>query len=286
MRKNRVVHEQLSDLELEILELLSMNGETIGLLVEMLNYEDEETAPPERKVTEPEIRPILDDLRARGLVTSELGYSPDPDMDKLELVLWWDVTATGLAIAEALEEPDERAQSIPKIEIGRLLLRQWREEDLEPYARICADPEVMRYLPGVLTREESAKQIDRFVCHWREHGYGLWAVEEKADGEFIGFVGLAYQEDWPVGEHKVEVGWRLDRRFWGNGLATEGALASLSHGFENRKLERIISICDPRNRASQRVMEKCGLSFQGEAHWKGYDEVWYAIDRENWKANR
>lgn len=276
----------MNDLELEMLALLSMSGETTGLLVEMLNYEDEETAPLEREFTEAEVRPILEGLCVRGLIVGEPGHPPDQNTDELEPVLWWDVTAEGLAIVEALEDPYERAQSLPEMETERLLLRQWRDEDLDAYARICADPEVMRYLPGVRTRQETARQIERFVRHWEEHGYGLWAVEEKAGGEFIGFVGLAYQEDWPVGEHKVEVGWRLDKRFWGNGLATEGALASLSHGFERRKLHRIISICDPRNRASQRVMEKCGLSFQGEARWKGYDEVWYAIDRDEWEANR
>lgn len=173
-----------------------------------------------------------------------------------------------------------------ELETDRLLLRQWREEDLDPYARICADPEVMRYLPGILTREESAKQIERFVRHWEEHGYGLWAIEEKKTGTFIGFIGLLRQDDWSEGEHKVEVGWRLDRSFWGNGLATEGALASLRYGFNRLKLPRIISICDPRNSASWRVMEKCGLTYQGEIHWRGYEDIWYAIDRDEWEAEQ
>lgn len=173
-----------------------------------------------------------------------------------------------------------------ELETDRLLLRQWREEDLDPYARLCADPEVMRYLPGVLTREESAKQIERFVRHWEEHGYGLWAIEEKKTGTFIGFIGLLRQDDWSEGEHKVEVGWRLDRSFWGNGLATEGALASLRYGFNRLKLPRIISICDPRNSASWRVMEKCGLTYQGEIHWRGYEDIWYAIDRDEWEADQ
>ncbi|MBA2442318.1 MAG: GNAT family N-acetyltransferase [Rubrobacter sp.] len=169
-----------------------------------------------------------------------------------------------------------------EIETARLRLRPWREEDLNPYARMCADPEVMRYLPGTLTREESMRQIERFVRHWEEHGFGLWAVEGKAGGEFIGFVGLMRQDDWPVGEHKVEVGWRLDRRSWGNGFATEGAVASLRYGFDRLKLPRIISICDPRNTASRRVMEKAGLTFRGEARWRGYDDVWYAADCRDW----
>lgn len=173
---------------------------------------------------------------------------------------------------------------MPEIETARLLLRPWREEDVEPYARMCADPEVMLYLPGTLTPEESRQQVERFVRHWEERGFGLWAIEERASSEFIGFVGLVYQDDWPVGEHKVEVGWRLDRRFWGRGLATEGAVESLRYGFGRLKLPRIISICDPRNAASRRVMGKAGLTFRGEACWRGYEDVWYAADRPEWIA--
>ena len=73
-------------------------------------------------------------------------------------------------------------------------------------------------------------------------GFGLWAVEEKASGAFIGRIGLMVHDDWPEGEHKTEVGWMLDRPYWGRGLATEGALASVGYGFEELGLERIISI--------------------------------------------
>lgn len=173
-----------------------------------------------------------------------------------------------------------------EIETERLLLRQWRDEDFDPYARMCADPEVMRYLPAILTREESARQIEGFIRHWEERRFGLWAVEERARGEFTGFIGLAQHDDWPVDEHNVEVGWRLDRHFWGRGLATEGAIASLRHGFEKLGLERIISITDPRNTASRRVMEKAGLLYRGEVHWRGFDDVWYAAERRGWKAER
>ncbi len=172
-----------------------------------------------------------------------------------------------------------------EIETDRLLLRRWRDEDLGSYARICADPEVMRHLPATLSREESAEQMAWFVRHWEERGFGLWAVEERASGEFIGFVGLVHHDDWPEGEHKTEVGWRLDRARWGRGLATEGALASVRYGFEELGLERIISVTLPENAASRRVMEKAGLTCRGEARWKGHDVVWYAIDRDAWEAN-
>src|SRR3712207_8836431 len=75
-------------------------------------------------------------------------------------------------------------------------------DDLDPYARICADPEVMRYLSGTMTRQQTQEQISRFMRHWEERGFGLWAVEEKSSGAFIGFIGLLHQEHWPEGEHK------------------------------------------------------------------------------------
>ncbi len=109
-------------------------------------------------------------------------------------------------------------------------------------------------------------------------------MEIRETGAFAGFVGLQHSEDWPEGEHKTEVGWRLDRSYWGQGLATEGALASLHYGFEDLGLERIISITLPENTASRRVMEKSGLSLRGEACWRGFDVVWYDISRREWET--
>jgi RimJ/RimL family protein N-acetyltransferase len=149
---------------------------------------------------------------------------------------------------------------------------------------MCADPEVMRHFPYVLTREESEAQVGSFVGHWEERGFGLWAVEEKAPGAFIGFVGLQYNEERSEGEHKTEVGWRLDRACWNRGFATEGARASLGYGLEVLELERIVSFTAPENAASRRVMEKCGLVQRGETRWRGLEHVWYAIDRREWEA--
>jgi RimJ/RimL family protein N-acetyltransferase len=174
---------------------------------------------------------------------------------------------------------------VSEIETSRLLLRPWRNEDLAPYARICADPEVMRYLSGTMTRDQAAEQMERWMRHWEERGCGVCALEEKSSGAFIGFIGLVYHEEWPEEEHKTEVGWRLDRSFWGRGFATEGARASLQHGLEELGLERIISIIHPKNIASRRVAEKAGLTLRGETRFKGYDVTWYAIDRPEWNSN-
>jgi RimJ/RimL family protein N-acetyltransferase len=109
-------------------------------------------------------------------------------------------------------------------------------------------------------------------------------VEENASGAFIGFVGLQYNEECSQGEHKTEVGWRLDQAWWNCGLATEGARASLGYGFEVLGLERIISFTVSKNVASRRVMEKCGLVQRGETRWRCLDHVWYAIYSRDWEA--
>lgn len=144
----------------------------------------------------------------------------------------------------------------------------------------------MRYVGGgaTLTREESAAQISKFERHWGERGFGLWALEERASGAMIGFVGLVHLDDWARSPHETEVGWRLDRSFWGRGLATEGAAASVRYGFEEIGLESIISIIQPENVASRRVAEKVGLTLRGEARWRGHDVVWYGIDRREWSG--
>ena len=168
-----------------------------------------------------------------------------------------------------------------ELETARLLLRGWREDDLDPYARMCADPEVMRYVGGTpFTREQSERQLRDFMAHWEEHGFGLWAAVHKADDRFIGFVGLMTHTWFPG----VEVGWRLDRGYWGRGLAPEGAAESLRYGFEDLGLDRIVSIHEPDNAASRRVMEKNGLTFDLETVLPHNQTlVWvYAITREQW----
>ncbi len=144
----------------------------------------------------------------------------------------------------------------------------------------------MRFIGNgsTLTREGSGEQVSRFRRHWEERGFGLWALEERTSGTFIGFAGLAHQEDWTEGGHKTEVGWRLDRAFWGRGLATEAAKASVAYGLEKVGLERIISIIQPENTASRRVAEKAGLTLRGETSWRGSRVVWYAVDRDEREA--
>jgi ribosomal-protein-alanine N-acetyltransferase len=146
-----------------------------------------------------------------------------------------------------------------QIRTARLLLRRWRESDLEPFAQMNADPRVMEYFPALLSRVESEASVVRIQSHFRAHRFGLWAVELGDRHEFIGFAGLArpgFETDFTP---CVEVGWRLAAEHWGHGYATEAALAAVSFGFELLGLEEIVSFTVPTNRRSIRVMEKLGM---------------------------
>ena len=145
------------------------------------------------------------------------------------------------------------------IETERLILREWREGDREPFARMNADPRVMEFFPAVLSREESEATADRIEVHFREHGFGPFAIELRESGQFIGFTGLIRV---PFSAHftpAVEVGWRLAVEFWGRGLATEAARAAVTYGFDRLRLEEIVSMTVPANVRSRRVMEKLGM---------------------------
>jgi RimJ/RimL family protein N-acetyltransferase len=146
----------------------------------------------------------------------------------------------------------------------RLILRQWRDDDLDGFAAINADPEVMRYIAdgSVRDREETAAKLRKFVEHWDKYGFGLFAVEPRDGGGLLGFTGLAVPDFLPEVLPAVEIGWRLSRRSWGHGYATEAATAALRFGFEGCGLDRIISIRHVDNARSRRVMEKIGLAYE------------------------
>jgi RimJ/RimL family protein N-acetyltransferase len=145
----------------------------------------------------------------------------------------------------------------------RLVLRRWRESDLEPWAAMNADPEVREHLGGVMTREQSDASVAAFESDFDERGFGWWAVEVGATGEFIGFAGLdQVEEDMPF--TGVEIGWRLSRSSWGRGYATEAARATLTFGFETLKLPEILAITTLGNVRSQAVMRRIGMTLADE----------------------
>lgn len=150
--------------------------------------------------------------------------------------------------------------SPPTLRTERLVLRPWREADLEPFAALNADPEVMRFFPATLDREGSDVMAERIAAQFAEAGFGLWAVEVPGVAPFIGFVGLALQTFPAHFTPAVEVGWRLAREHWGRGYAPEGGRAAVEYGFDVLGLDEIVSMTIPDNTPSQRVMQKLGMT--------------------------
>ena len=146
----------------------------------------------------------------------------------------------------------------------RLVLRRWRAEDLEPFSALCADEAVMEYFPQPLTREQSDDLAGRADALFDSKGYGLWALERRDTGEFIGFTGLAPMPSGIPGAGGVEVGWRLARAHWGHGFATEAARETLAFAFGERGLTEVSSITATINLRSRAVMERIGMTLADE----------------------
>jgi len=151
-----------------------------------------------------------------------------------------------------------------ELETSRLILRQWHSADYAPFSRMNADPRVMQYFPELMSREMSDAMAERLTELIDERGWGLWALEEKASGDFIGFTGLHIPvADLPFAPC-VEVGWRLAREYWGNGYATEAAKRALRVGFDELNLQEIVSFTTVNNLRSRAVMLRIGMSEQDE----------------------
>src|SRR5438128_10150312 len=176
----------------------------------------------------------------------------------------------------------ERTELLTELETARLRLRHFRAADLDPYAALCADPEVMRYVGarGVLSREDAWRQRAMLAGHWHLRGFGMWAVEERTTGAFVGRVGLYYPEGWP----DRELAWALARPFWGRGYATEAARAALGEAFGRLGWARVISLIDHANTRSVRLAERLGERLEGEATIRGHRVAVYALPRSAWRA--
>ncbi len=146
-----------------------------------------------------------------------------------------------------------------RIETPRLILRQWCDSDLDPWAELNADSRVMEFYMATLTRE-SSDQFARWArAGIEQRGWGLWAAELRESGDFVGFIGIQPVPFEAPFTPAVEVGWRLAHRFWGRGLAPEGALASLDYAFDELGLAEVVSMTSIPNQRSMRVMEKIGM---------------------------
>lgn len=163
------------------------------------------------------------------------------------------------------------------LETHRLILRPFRDDDLEAYAAMGADPEVMRFLSpdgSLLSRADAWRQMAMFLGHWELRGYGTWAVQERTSGDLVGRVGLHFPEGWP----DRELGWTIARRFWGRGYATEAARTAIDHAFGTLGWTHLVSLIHPDNGPSIRLAERLGYRIEGTAQVRGLDLVMYRLD--------
>lgn len=171
---------------------------------------------------------------------------------------------------------------IPTIKTSRLILRPMRPQDATRLSKIFRDPVTARYWVGPdRNLRDSMDRIQRMRAHWRENGFGDWALVEKDSGRMIGYCGLHYVD----GLSGVQLGYLLDRSRWGQGFATEAAEAVLRFGFERRRLHRIFAVMATRNAAAVKVAENCRMSYSKNITREGPRAV-YALDRKDWSLKR
>ncbi len=157
----------------------------------------------------------------------------------------------------------------------RLGFRNWIASDKEPYAIMNADKEVMEFFPNIKTKEESFDQIIRFQKHYKDNGFTFFAVDILETKEFIGFIGIINTSFEAYFTPCVEIGWRLQKKYWGFGYATEGAKRCIKYGFNELNFKEIVSITPLKNTKSEKVMQKIGMQKHGtfehpqieDGHW-------------------
>jgi RimJ/RimL family protein N-acetyltransferase len=154
----------------------------------------------------------------------------------------------------------DRSELPDEVRTERLLLRRWRAADRAPFAALNADPRVMEFFPGLLSRADSDALVVHVETHFAAHGFGPWAVEVPGELPFAGFVGLSVPAFAAAFAPCVEIGWRLDAELWGRGYATEAARAALAFGFAQLGLAEVVAFTVPANVRSRRVMEKVGMT--------------------------
>ncbi len=151
------------------------------------------------------------------------------------------------------------SRTVPELRTERLLLRRWRAGDRAPFAALNADAEVMRHFPRTMTREASDRLAGLIEADLERQGWGLWALEERATGRFLGFTGLARAAFDAPFTPAVEIGWRLSRDAWGNGFATEAARAATEFAFRGLGLDELVAYTAEANARSRAVMGRLGM---------------------------
>ncbi|WPC36018.1 GNAT family N-acetyltransferase [Acinetobacter sp. YWS30-1] len=177
------------------------------------------------------------------------------------------------------------------LETERLILRPWQASDYPAFIAMGQNPEVMRYFPSLLTPEQSLQFIEKVTKQIDQYGWGLWAVELKETKEFIGFIGLQPQPDLFEFTPCVEIGWRLAKKYWHRGYATEGARAVLDYAFNTLGLNKVVSFTATVNTPSEAVMKKIGMvktqEFQHPRLPKDHPLCWhvlYEINQSNYSS--
>jgi ribosomal-protein-alanine N-acetyltransferase len=171
-----------------------------------------------------------------------------------------------------------------EIATPRLLFRRFTSDDLQNVWTIRSDPEVMKYIGA--GRPESVSEVqailNKILTQWEQHGFGPWALIDKENGDLIGWCGLRYLDD--TGD--VEIAYGIAKAYWGQGLASEAATATIKYGFDQLQLPRIVAVACPDNLTSLRVLEKLGMKYVKVAHFYNADVLYYAISREEHLAER
>lgn len=170
-----------------------------------------------------------------------------------------------------------------EIETARLRLRRFVPEDLDDLCRLLADPRVMRYVGVeagyIFSREETEAALATFITGWARRGYGRWAVVEKATGRFAGLCGFR------LFDGEAELLYLLHVEYWGQGLASEAARASLRYAFEELRLTKVVAVTRPEHTASRRVLERVGMRYEGEVCSHGVELVSYTMTSEEFKPD-
>ena len=170
---------------------------------------------------------------------------------------------------------------MPVLQTPRLVLRWFREEDVDLLAELMANADFMRFSLGVFFRQQTIAFLDKIIG-WQRRGLpSLFAVIHRADNRLIGYCGFFHQQVDEI--EGIEIGYRLDPDYWSRGLATEAAQAVRDHAFGDLKLQRVISLIHPDNTPSRRVAEKIGMKIEKETVFRGFPTLVFAIPRDQWQ---
>jgi RimJ/RimL family protein N-acetyltransferase len=218
--------------------------------------------------------------KARQMGAKKLYISATPSENTVDFYLRLGCTLVGEPDPELFVfEPENIHMEyaiFPVLETDRLILRPLTTGDVLPLHRILNEEDILHYFPNPASPsvERVEKLIGRQLAHWEEHGMGWWGVVPQGQEELIGWSGLQFLPE----TDEVEVGYLLSRAYWGKGLATEAAKAALTFGFQTLGLTQIVGLVHPQHIASQRVLEKAGLTFVNRAEYFGMAMLRYAIE--------